>query len=194
MAWPLLLLLVMRFNYLQAPIFLAVLASLAIVGCGKKSGGRQLPKSSAPQQVIVVDRASLEALCVDEMRSNEQTKTFRQEVCILVNEVRVGMGLNPVTLKAKLSRVSQNHAAEMFTNNFLEHTDISGREPTDRIRASSIFFSSSAENIARGQETPEEVMNAWMNSPAHKANIINSAFKNMGVGFHQKYWVQNFTD
>lgn len=184
----------MSFNRLRTPLFLGLILSLTVVACGKK-GGRTVTKGSdAPAPVVAVDRETLEAHCVDEMRSDEQTKAFREEVCILVNEVRVGMGLAPVKLKAKLSRVAQNHAAEMFTNNFLEHTDITGREPSDRVRASSIFFSSVSENIARGQETPEQVMNAWMNSPDHKANIVNAASKNLGVGYHQKYWVQNFTD
>ena len=74
-----------------------------------------------------------------------------------------------------------------------------GRTPFDRMTAAGYRYSTAAENIAAGQRTPQDVMTAWMNSPGHRANILNCALRQIGVGYatgsssqYGVYWTQDF--
>ena len=102
-------------------------------------------------------------------------------------------------VESHLELAAQKHAEDMANRNFFDHVNPDGLAPTDRIRNSGYPMTGSwatGENIAKGQPTAQDVMNSWMNSPGHKANILSSNFKELGVGHYVKngthYWVQNF--
>jgi uncharacterized protein YkwD len=80
----------------------------------------------------------------------------------------------------------------MAANRYFSHTGLDGDKAWDR--ATELGYSSNGfgENIARGQQTPEAVVNAWMNSSGHRANLLNSKYADIGVGYDDGYWVQNF--
>ncbi|MFD0687218.1 CAP domain-containing protein [Actinomadura fibrosa] len=118
------------------------------------------------------------------------------QVIALTNAERAKHGCGPLTLDAKLQSAAQAHSADMVARNFFDHTNPSGKDPGDRITAAGYRWSTYGENIAAGQQTPASVMSSWMNSPGHRANILNCKFKNIGVGVAKKgnspYWTQDF--
>ncbi len=136
----------------------------------------------------------LDTNCVDP-RGNSSYRAFVEQVCVLVNQVRKENGNLPsLKLTAPLSDVAQAFAQDMVFRGFFDHTNPDGLSPFDRMHNAGIFYSSAGENIAYGYPTPESVMNGWMNSSGHRANILNARFGKLGVGFYQNYWVQDFTN
>jgi len=122
--------------------------------------------------------------------SNSQ---FVNEVFNLVNQERAKAGLSQLTLDTALSNMAQDKAKDMYANNYFDHNSPTYGSPFDMMRQYNIPYSYAGENIAKGQRTPQEVMNAWMNSPGHRANILNPNFKKIGVAFYNYEWVQEFT-
>ncbi|MFI5817254.1 sigma-70 family RNA polymerase sigma factor [Streptomyces sp. NPDC051643] len=118
------------------------------------------------------------------------------QVVALVNKERATAGCGPLTEDAQLEKAAQAHSDDMAARNFFEHTNPDGADPGQRITAAGYRWSTYGENIAQGQQTPEAVMESWMNSPGHRANILNCAFKNIGVGVHKgsggPWWTQDF--
>lgn len=119
-----------------------------------------------------------------------------QQVIALVNTERAKNGCGPVSDNSRLATAAQRHSDNMAAQGFFDHTDPSGAGPGERIHAAGYQWSTYGENIARGQRTPADVMNSWMNSPGHRANILNCAFKELGVGIHNgaggPWWTQDF--
>ncbi|WP_406333111.1 CAP domain-containing protein [Streptomyces sp. NBC_00203] len=117
------------------------------------------------------------------------------EVLKLVNEERAKVGCSAVSANSALSDLAQAFSEDMDARDFFDHTDPSGLSPWDRAAKAGIT-SLGGENIARGQATAAAVMEAWMNSPGHKANILNCDFKTLGVGAHfgsgGPWWTQDF--
>lgn len=124
-----------------------------------------------------------------------QNKDFVSQVAQLVNAERAKAGLSPVTLDTTLSKAAQVRAKE--TVSYFSHTRLNGSTFSSAITEQGISFRGAGENIAYGQKTPQEVMNGWMNSAGHRANILNVNFTKIGVGYYQQngvnYWTQLFT-
>ncbi|MFI1166760.1 sigma-70 family RNA polymerase sigma factor [Streptomyces sp. NPDC020801] len=118
------------------------------------------------------------------------------QVVALVNKERAAAGCAPLTEDPQLDAAAQGHSDDMAARNFFDHTNPDGKDPGQRITAAGYRWSTYGENIAEGQQSPESVMNSWMNSPGHRANILNCAFKNIGVGVHKgsggPWWTQDF--
>ncbi|MHB9856843.1 sigma-70 family RNA polymerase sigma factor [Streptomyces sp. YIM S03343] len=118
------------------------------------------------------------------------------QVVALVNKERAAAGCGPLTENAQLEQAAQAHSDDMAARNFFEHTNPDGADPGQRITAAGYRWSTYGENIAEGQQTPQEVMDAWMNSSGHRANILNCSFKDIGVGVHRgsggPWWTQDF--
>jgi uncharacterized protein YkwD len=121
------------------------------------------------------------------------------QVVTLTNAERAKAGCGPLTVNATLTAVAQAHSQDMATNNYFDHNSQDGRTPFDRMTAAGYRYSTAAENIAAGQRTPQDVMTAWMNSAGHRANILNCALKQIGVGYatgsssqYGVYWTQDF--
>ncbi|MFI1049204.1 CAP domain-containing protein [Streptomyces griseoruber] len=117
------------------------------------------------------------------------------EVLALVNEERAKVGCSALSANSALSELAEKFSDDMAARGFFDHTDPDGKTPWDRAEAAGIS-SLGGENIARGQADAAAVMEAWMNSPGHKANILNCDFKTLGVGVHfgsgGPWWTQDF--
>ncbi|MFF9627023.1 CAP domain-containing protein [Streptomyces griseosporeus] len=117
------------------------------------------------------------------------------EVLRLVNEERAKVGCSPVAANSGLTQLAEAFSQDMAARNFFDHTDPDGRTPWDRAAKAGIT-DLGGENIARGQADAAAVMEAWMNSPGHRANILNCDFKTLGVGVHLgaggPWWTQDF--
>ncbi|MGW5427177.1 CAP domain-containing protein [Streptomyces sp. NPDC004059] len=112
----------------------------------------------------------------------------------LVNAERAKVGCHPLTVNAKLTKAAQAHSADMAAHRNMSHTGSDGSSPGDRITRAGYTWSAYGENVAYGYATPEQVMTGWMNSPGHRANILNCSYKEIGVGLAQpgSYWTQDF--
>ncbi|MFP8962803.1 CAP domain-containing protein [Streptomyces nanhaiensis] len=118
------------------------------------------------------------------------------QVLALVNKERAAAGCGPVTANARLTRAADGYSDTMAASGVLSHTGPDGSTMADRVEAAGYAWSNLGENIARGQPDAASVMDAWMNSPGHRANILNCAFEELGVGVHfgdgGPWWTQNF--
>ncbi|MFK0167732.1 CAP domain-containing protein [Streptomyces sp. NPDC090306] len=117
------------------------------------------------------------------------------EVLRLVNVEREKVGCSAVAANSSLTSLAENFSDAMAAQGFFDHTDPSGATPWDRADAAGIT-NLGGENIARGQADAAAVMDAWMNSEGHRANILNCDFKTLGVGVHfgtgGPWWTQDF--
>lgn len=124
----------------------------------------------------------------------DSIKAIEREAIRLVNVERQKRGLAPLKENWELSRVARHKSIDMRAKNYFSHTSPTYGSPFDMIRAYGISYRSAGENIAKGQRTAQEVMNAWMNSEGHRRNILNAGFTQIGVGYEPNghYWTQMF--
>lgn len=119
----------------------------------------------------------------------------RAEILTLVNQQRATAGCSPLTASSALDQLAQNFSEDMAARGFFDHTDPDGNTPWDRAKKLGIT-NLGGENIARGQADAQAVMDAWMNSPGHRANILDCDYKTLGVGIHfatgGPWWTQDF--
>lgn len=119
------------------------------------------------------------------------------QVVDLTNRERARAGLPPLATDPLLSTAAQAHSADMVARAFYSHTSPEGSRPWDRAAAAGARQRSIGENIACGQRSPAEVVDGWMNSPGHRANILKPDFTHIGIGFAGggpagTYWTQLF--
>jgi uncharacterized protein YkwD/stress response protein SCP2 len=119
------------------------------------------------------------------------------EVLSRTNAERAAAGLPPLAHDPGLAAVAQAYSTDMATRGFYSHTSPEGLEPWDRARAAGCPHRGIGENIACGQRSPSEVVQGWMNSPGHRANILKADFTHLGIGFAGggqagTYWTQLF--
>ncbi|MEJ8668022.1 sigma-70 family RNA polymerase sigma factor [Streptomyces sp. MS1.AVA.1] len=118
------------------------------------------------------------------------------QVVALVNKERSAAGCGPLSEDSELNQAALRHSEDMDARDFFDHTNPDGADPGQRVTAAGYTWSTYGENIAQGQQTPEAVMESWMNSPGHRANILNCSFKDIGVGIHKAsggpWWTQVF--
>ena len=125
---------------------------------------------------------------------NSAVTNYENEVVRLVNEIRVKNGLHKLTADWELSRVARYKSQDMKDNKYFSHTSPVYGSPFDMMKSFGITYRSAAENIAKGQSTPQAVVNAWMNSSGHRKNILGSSYTRIGVGYvaNGNYWTQMF--
>ncbi|NCA67069.1 MAG: SafA/ExsA family spore coat assembly protein [Clostridia bacterium] len=124
-------------------------------------------------------------------------KTIEDEIFRLVNVQRVNNGLQPLKNNWQAARVARIKSQDMIDRNYFSHTSPTYGSPFKMMEAYGLRFSSAAENIAYGQRSAAEVMNSWMNSPGHRANILSRNITEIGVGVAKKangtmYFTQMF--
>ena len=126
--------------------------------------------------------------------SDYEVSAYEQEVLDLTNAERAKQGLEPLTLDTELSKVARIKSEDMQKNNYFSHTSPTYGSPFDMMEQFGISYRAAAENIAMGQRTPEEVVNAWMNSDGHRKNILSSSYTHIGIGYVENgnYWTQMF--
>ncbi len=121
-----------------------------------------------------------------------------KEVLDLVNEQRNKQGLNPLMMDSSLNHIATLKAQDMRDHNYFDHNSQTYGSPFEMLQRFGIHYSSAGENIAAGQKSAQQVMNDWMNSTGHRANILNENYTHLGVGYveggaYGTYWVQTFT-
>lgn len=141
----------------------------------------------------------------DEANNQEGTETAEaadvtqqaKEVLQLVNKERAERGLKALTLSDKLTNIATVKAQDMADKGYFDHTSPTYGSPFDMLQRFGVKYSSAGENIAAGQKSAQEVMNSWMNSSGHRANILNANYEQIGIGYVTggkwgTYWVQLF--
>jgi uncharacterized protein YkwD len=130
--------------------------------------------------------------------SSAAAAAFADQVVTLTNQQRAAAGCGPLNSNPNLTTAAQGHSADMAANHYFDHDSQNGDTPWDRMNAAGYTgWTLAGENIAEGQTTPQDVMDAWMHSEGHRANILNCAFNDIGVGYAvsdngDRYWTQDF--
>ena len=131
----------------------------------------------------------------DESEESGGVQEAAEAVASLVNAARRDAGLSELELDADLCAAAQARAQEIAQS--FSHTRPDGSSCFTILEEFGISYRAAGENIAMGQRTPEEVMDGWMNSSGHRANILNGTFPSIGVGYYvdgagAAHWVQIF--
>lgn len=127
----------------------------------------------------------------------DSIKAFEYEVIRLTNVQRSKQGLQLLKSNWQLSRVARYKSQDMINKGYFAHTSPTYGSPFTMMESFGIRFSSAGENIAKGQRTAQDVVNAWMNSSGHRANILSPSYSEIGVGLAKDrngvaYWTQMF--
>ncbi|MET9022265.1 CAP domain-containing protein [Actinopolymorpha sp. NPDC004070] len=127
--------------------------------------------------------------------TTSRESSYEDQVVRLTNEARARAGCAPLRVDDRLRSVAHAHSYDMAARGYFGHDTPDGRTPWDRIRAAGYAYPA-AENIARGQQTPHDVTQAWLNSQGHRENMLNCRIKAIGVGVHigsgGPWWTQDF--
>jgi uncharacterized protein YkwD len=116
---------------------------------------------------------------------NASLGTWAGQILTAVNEERSSLGLSPLRAEPHLNRISQAHARDMALRKYFNHDTPEGLEPWDRMSAADIPpYELAGENIAKGQESVDEVIEGWMKSPGHRANLLNPDYNYIGIGLY----------
>ena len=116
------------------------------------------------------------------------------------NQARVDNGLAPFSWSVQLAAVAEAHSQDMCDRDFFAHINPDGLTPFDRMHEAGLSFGFAAENIAYGSPDAQVIHDGWMNSPGHRANILNGNLRQLGIGYvpcsgtKMHYWTQAFTD
>ncbi|MDN3018362.1 CAP domain-containing protein [Paenibacillus sp. BSR1-1] len=119
---------------------------------------------------------------------------YEQKVVDLTNQERAKNGLPALKVDVTLSKMAHEKSRDMSANGYFSHTSPTYGSPFDMMKKYGITYRYAGENIAMGQRTPEEVVNAWMNSEGHRKNILSPNYNYIGVGYVSQgnYWTQEF--
>lgn len=163
----------------------------------KAPAGNTADQSVQPQQTVEPQKTvSPEQSANPQQSANPEVSAdssqFVQQVLDLVNKERTNAGLSPLSLNSELSKMAMAKAKDMSDNNYFDHQSPTYGSPFDMMKAFDITYNTAGENIAKGQTSAEEVMNQWMNSAGHRANILNSSFTEIGIATYNSEWVQEF--
>ncbi|MEE4540845.1 CAP domain-containing protein [Streptomyces sp. V4-01] len=151
--------------------------------------------TAAPTTPVVTTAPPRTVMATTAPASSSAIQAARAQILSMVNQQRATAGCKPLTADSELDVLSQNFSDDMAARGFFDHTDPDGDTPWDRAKKLGIT-GLGGENIARGQADAAAVMDAWMNSPGHRANILNCDYKTLGVGIHfgsgGPWWTQDF--
>lgn len=109
-----------------------------------------------------------------------------------MNAHRVSLGLAALVWDNRVAAVAQAHSQDMLDRGYFSHTTPEGVSPWSRLAAAGITYTTAGENIAWGYPTGSAVLNGWLGSPGHRANIENAAYSHHGVGKAGTYWTHVF--
>ena len=157
----------------------------------------QIPNLDNNHQKPEIDNETNDDIETENEDNTQNMGKYDLEVLQFVNQERLKEGLPTLTYNAKLANLADVKAADMRDNNYFSHTSPKYGSPFDMMKQFGIRYSFAGENIAKGQKTPESVMDAWMNSSGHRANILSDNYEQLGVGYEtdksgNTYWVQMF--
>lgn len=123
--------------------------------------------------------------------------SMTSQVVTLVNKERASNGLQSLASDSQLAKLAQMKAEDMAKNGYFSHTSPTYGSAFDMMKTYGVSYKTAGENIAKGQKTAQSVMNGWMNSSGHRANILKSDYTKIGVGYAKASdgttcWVQIF--
>jgi uncharacterized protein YkwD len=148
-------------------------------------------KTETPRQ-ITTTRSSASPVAP---AAADKATNAEEAVVELTNKARATAGCAPVRFDPRLRTAARRHSADMGLHDYFSHTSLDGDTFADRIEAAG-YPHPGAENIARGYQTAAEVMEGWMDSPGHRANILNCGLRTIGVGVYNgsggPWWTQDF--
>lgn len=129
--------------------------------------------------------------------NQENSQSVEQQVLNLVNEERSKSGLPSLEMDTAISKVANLKSEDMRDSNYFNHASPTYGSPFDMMKSFGISYRYAGENIAAGQPSADAVMKSWMNSPGHKANILNKNYTHIGIGHvtggkYTHYWTQQF--
>ena len=126
--------------------------------------------------------------------SNAGMSAYETEVVRLVNVERAKYGLAALSADAELSRGARAKSQDMRDKGYFSHESPTYGSPFQMMKSFGISYRTAGENIAYGYSTPAKVVEAWMNSEGHRANILNASYTRLGVGYvaDGHYWTQWF--
>lgn len=129
-----------------------------------------------------------------ESQAPSSVSAYERRVAELVNEIRRQNGLGELTLNEALCDVAREKSRDMKTLGYFDHTSPTYGSPFDMMKTFGITYRAAGENIAMGYPTPESVVEGWMHSDGHRANILNPSFSEIGMGYvaDGHYWTQMF--
>lgn len=121
-------------------------------------------------------------------------KQFETEVVTLTNNEREKYRLSPLQTDLLLSKVAREKSYDMLIKDYFDHYSPTYGSPFEMMKQFGVTYRSAGENIAIGYQTPEQVVQAWMNSPDHRKNILNESFTHIGIGYIEtgNIWTQQF--
>lgn len=132
------------------------------------------------------------AACGDASPTGPAISADVEEFVSLVNAHRVSVGCAALEWDGPVAAVAQAHSEDMVARDFFSHTNPDGATPWDRLAGGGVTYSLAAENIAWGYTTGEAVLDGWLGSAGHKANIENCALTHHGVGLVDWHWTHVF--
>jgi len=126
--------------------------------------------------------------------ASSEVSAFEQEVLELTNQERAKNGVPALQLDVELSKVAREKSSDMQAKGYFDHNSPTYGSPFDMMKQFGISYSTAGENIAMGQPSPQEVVEAWMNSEGHRKNILNADYTHIGIGHvaEGNYWTQMF--
>lgn len=159
--------------------------------CGKSSSGTSGGTSSKTVSSKPVSTPS------SSQTSGSGYSAFQNEVVSLVNSERAKNGLAALSVDSAITKTATLKSQDMAKNHYFSHTSPTYGSPFDLMKQYGVSYRTAGENIAMGQTSPAQVMNGWMNSPGHRANILNASYTKIGVGVARNssgtyYWTQHF--
>ncbi|MFG6120447.1 CAP domain-containing protein [Thalassobacillus sp. B23F22_16] len=127
-------------------------------------------------------------------QGDQNINDIQQQVVDLTNQEREKNGLKPLKVDTEVMEVAQEKSEDMAENDYFSHNSPTYGSPFDMMKDFGVDYQRAAENIAAGQQTPESVVEGWMNSPGHRKNILNGQLTHIGVGYDANgdYWTQMF--
>lgn len=149
-----------------------------------------------PETPIELEQpAQPETPAEQEQPAASTASAYEREVIRLVNAERAKYGLAALTEDAALTRTARMKSQDMHDRGYFDHNSPTYGTPFQLMKSQGITYRTAGENIAMGYRTPEAVVNAWMNSSGHRANILNASYTKIGVGYVESgnYWTQHFT-
>lgn len=173
-------------------------SSIALVGLLSTSctAGESSRKIGVPVSTNTTNFSNKSAVAVTGDCS--QLNSFFSELLALTNQARQDAGVGPLRFSYQLGQAAQNHTQAMGTQNFFSHTGKDNSTFVSRIAATGYQYTAVGENLAAGQPTPQSVVQNWLNSPSHKANLLAADFTEVGFGLYNAtgssdfglYWAQ----
>lgn len=161
---------------------------------GSFKGENNLSRAEASTIIVRLLFKEIRTIPVDKVK---ETASVHNEILRLVNIERKKVNLKPFIICTELSKVAELKSKDMALANYFAHTSPTYGSPFDMMDQFGIMYQAAAENIAKGYKTPESVVKGWMESPGHRANILNKNYGKMGIGLYTvgvNYWTQMFTN